>query len=269
MERKNMHENQTFQEHLYEPMRREIATHYLQHEMRKLLPHMRDEAFWRATDDEIARWYDTLSMKYFWNAVHGISMGFRLKSLVPWITSCHVAWSERELRLEEVSLGWKIGPSHQASEIQQWILAPDNTNALTEKRIALKAESAKSAPRDHFPIFVVRKEDALQVIDGNRRLLQAIVDDKTCLRAYVGEPIRTPVFQDHWVPTQILVDLVFWHKQHSVAGRDTTKTTAEMIVELIRDSAAGRHEFINTALHKDDSDHQRLRRAVEDKLESF
>ena len=78
----------------------------------------------------------------------------------------------------------------------------------------------------------------------------------------VGEPIAEPPLFEHWVPTSLLVDLVFWHKRQMEVGKDTTETTARMIAELIKNSSAGRKEFDERAVHQDDETHIKLMEAV-------
>lgn len=255
--------NKIFLPHLYEPFRREIAVRYAQQELRKLLPQLRDRALWQSIDEQIGKWYEELSIRNFWNAIHGISMGFRLKSLVPWITSLNVQWVEKDLPVEEFWFGVKFGPiaslggSESAAEVREKLFLPENQKLLEQTRRKLEQERAKTAPRDNFPIFVVRKshgdsfEKKLRVIDGNRRLFQAIVNKKDTIRAVVGEPVGEPALYEHWVPTPLLVDLVFWYKRQIRAGRETTEVVARVIAELIRDSSAGRVEFTERAIHRD------------------
>ena len=77
-----------------------------------------------------------------------------------------------------------------------------------------------------------------------------------------GESIAEPPIFEHWVPTSLLVDLIFWHKRQMEVGKDTTETTAQMIAELIRNSSAGRKEFNERAVHRDDELHLKLAEAV-------
>lgn len=255
--------NKIFLPHLSESLRREIAVRYVQQEFRKLLPQLRDDVLWQSIDEQVQKWYEELSIRNFWNAIHGISMGFRLKSLVPWITSFNVQWSEKEVPLDELWFGGKFGPikslgcSESAKEVKEKLFLPENQKLLEQTRQKLEEEAAKTAPRDKFPIFVVRKshgdstEKTLRVVDGNRRLLQAIVNKKDTIGAVVGEPVGEPALYEHWVPTSLLVDLVFWYKRQIRAGRETTEVVARAIAQLIRDSSAGRIEFAERSIHRD------------------
>lgn len=269
-----MDTNKIFLPHLSEPFRREIAVRYAQQEFRKLLPQLRDDALWRSIDEQIGKWYAELSIRNFWNGIHGISMGFRLKSLVPWITSLHIQWAEKDIAVEEIWFGGQfgliasLGIPESAVAVKQQLFRPENRELFEQTQKILKEKTDETAPRDDFPIFVVRKthkdssEKKLRVIDGNRRLLQAIINKKDVIRAAVGESIAEPPLYEHWVPTSLLVDLVFWHKRQAQAGRDTTDPVAHTIAELIRDSSAGRIEFVERVADRDDEIDRRLLLAV-------
>ena len=264
----NTDKNKIFLPHLYEPLRRKIALCYAHHEMRKLLPELRNVSLWQSIDKQISDWYKKLSIKNFWNGIHGISMGFRLKSIVPLITSLHIQWTEKNILTEELWFGGKFGPIkslgvlESSMAVKNSIFLPEYRELLAQTKQILAEKSAETAPRDEFPIFVVRKENKLRVIDGNRRLLQAIVNKQETIKAFVGEPIAEPPLFEHWVPTSLLVDLVFWHKRQRQIGRDTIDTIARTIAELIRDSSAGRYEFARRSVHHDDEIHMRLLQAV-------
>lgn len=261
-------EEEKFSPHLYEPLRIKIAVQYVQQEMRKLFPELREGVLWGAMDKQIEDWYKKLGMRNFWNAVHGISMGFRLKSLVPWITSLNMKWEEKEMLIKDLWFGGQFGPIKEmkcrqsATDIKDKIFQEENKEILDKSRKILKEKKEETATRDSFPIFVIKKKEKFTVIDGNRRLLQSIVDKKETILAMVGESIVEPPLFEYWVPTSLLVDLVFWHKRQMESGNDTTETTARMIAELIKNSSAGRKEFAERAIHQDDELHLKLAETV-------
>lgn len=239
-----MKNDQKFPSHFYEPLRRKIAIQFAQKEIRKLLPELRDASIWQLIDKQIEEWQEKLGMIAFWNGIHGISMGFSSKSLVPLITSINIKWSEKDLSIEDLWFGGKFATvSHlenaeSAATVKEQLFQPNNKELLEKTKKVMEEKASETAPRDDYPIFVVSKEEKLRVIDGNRRLLQAIVYGKNTIKAYIGEPIAKPPIYEHWLPTQILVELVFWHKQQTLAGRETTDATAKVIAELIRDTSA-------------------------------
>ncbi|MBI5742644.1 MAG: hypothetical protein HZA25_02295 [Candidatus Niyogibacteria bacterium] len=271
-----MDKNKIFPPHLDDLLRRQIAVRYIQHEWRKLFPQLRDGDVWRSIDRQIAEWPEMLSMRNFWNAVHGITTGFRLVSIVPWLTSLNVKWEEKDVPLDQIYFRGKFGPiasleveePESAAAVKAAIFLSENAELLKTTRQFFEFHKDDTAPRDDDPIFAVKKDGRLRVIDGNGRTLKAIAEGKDFINAAIGEPISEPIFYEHWVSTSLLVDLVFWNKHYSRAGRDTTETTANMIAELIQDSSAGRIEFTERAVHHDDEIHMRLFSAVRRVLEA-
>jgi hypothetical protein len=263
-------DDKIFLPHLYDPARRQIAIQYVQHEWRKLFPQLRGKGLWQSTDKQIADWYEMLGVRNFWNAIHGITIGFRLTSIVPWITSLNVKWTEKDISFDELYFRGKFGPIASlevgtpefVDSIKKAIFLPENLEFLETTKQYFESHKNDTEPRSDHPIFVVRKNGKLRVIDGNGRVLKAIAESKDSIRAFVGEPTAEPALYEHWVPTSLLVDLVFWNKYHNQAGRNTTETTAKMIVELIRDSSAGRIEFKERAVHHNDKTHMRLLNTV-------
>lgn len=264
-----------FSPHFYEPIRQKIATQFAQKEMRKLLPYLRDDSLWQSIDKQIEEWPKKLGMIAFLNGIHGISMGFSSKSLVPLITSLNIKWSEKDLPIEELWFGGKfftvshLENAESVAEVKKQLFLSKNKNLLERTNEVIKEKAIDTAPRDDYPIFVVKKEDKLRVIDGNRRLLQTIANGKNMIKAHIGEPIAKPPIYEHWVPTQILVELVFWHKQQALNGQDTTDATAKVIAELIRDTSAGRFEFAKHGIHRDDEIHMKLFKAVKKILADY
>lgn len=263
-----MTDNNVFLPHLYDPLRKKIAVSFIQHELRKLFPQLRGESVWKLMDKAVEQWYEDLSIRNFWNAVHGITMGFRLISIVPYITSLNMKWTEMNSPVDNLWFRAKFHPvtpsdvPELARDVKNWLLSPNQKQIFNKTKKFLEGNFVATEPRDYFPIFVVRKESKLRVIDGNGRLLKAIIEGKEKIKAFVGEPVAEPVLFEHWVPTSLLVDLVFWHKRQKENKREITADMAKVIAELIRDSSAGRIEFSERVVHKDDEIHQQLLKAV-------
>lgn len=211
----NKEKEESFLPHLYEPLRIKIAVQYVQQEMRKLFPGLREGILWNAMDKQIENWYQNLGIRNFWNAVHGISMGFRLKSLVPWITSLNIKWEEKEIPVKDLWFGGQFGPIKEmkclqsATGVGDKIFQEESEEILDKSRKILKEKKDETAPRDFFPVFVVKKKEKFVVIDGNRRLLQAIINKKETILAMVGEPITEPPIFEHWVPHHCSLNSLF------------------------------------------------------------
>lgn len=246
--------------HLSDPFRRTIAVRYVQHELRKLFPTVRDADVLNALDGEVGRWFDGnptfAPVRDFWNGVHGISMGFRLKHIVPWVTSLHLQWNEADVPVDALSFGSTleevrvVGDRPLVPHVRSWYFDVLHRTALDEVRRAHEERSAQSAPRDAFPLFVIEREGILRVHDGNRRLLRAIIFEQPTIRAVTGRPNGEPALFEHWVPTSLLLDLVTLYRSRLTAGdAGATQYIAGTIARLIRHSRAGVHEFTVRCLH--------------------
>lgn len=246
--------------HLSEPLRRSIAVRYVQHELRKLLPSLRDAVAWSTVDADVLRWFDgnpTLApVRDFWNGVHGISMGFKLKHIVPYVTSLHLTWREEDIDIDALKFGSVLEEIHatrydpSVSNVRRWFFDPLHHKELAAARTAHEERSAQTVPRDDYPIFVTRKDGVLRVHDGNRRLLRAILFGQPTILAVIGEPCGEPLLFEHWVPTSLLLDLVSLHRyRFAMEDNDATRHIAETIARLIRHSTAGIHELNHRCLH--------------------
>lgn len=250
--------------HLYEPERRDIAIRYIRHELRKLFPKIRDEEVWKLLDSEVAEWWNenpTLTpVRDFWNGLHGISMGFKLKNIVSWLTSAHLKWEEKEVPVDELWFGSPIGflkeinEKPSAQQVREWIFRPEHAEHLEKERELSREKEDESMPRNEFPIIAIRREKNLVVTDGNRRLLRAILTNKERIYSVTAEPIAQPIIFDSWVPTASLCELVSFHRYWSALKRDTTEHVAHVIAELIRDSFAGQIEFTKRAVSASEID---------------
>ena len=75
-----------------------------------------------------------------------------------------------------------------------------------------------------------------------------------------------PVFYEHWVPTTLLIDLVYLYKWQNISGRENTVKYAETIAEIIRDTSAGQFEFFERVIHEDDEVYAELSKMVSEIL---
>ncbi len=255
-----MHTQIDYPKNIYDPFRREIAVRYIRHELRKLFSNIRDEQVWEMMDTAVAKWFkdepSLMPVRDFWNGLHGISMGFRLKNIVSYLTSANIDWQERDISVKELWFGATlrdlepIGQAPAASDVQAWFYDPTHAEILAAARLAEEQRGAQTMPRNQFPIFVVQKEGKFRVVDGNRRLLRAIFLEQTTIKAVIGQPLAQPPIFEAWVPTQTLIDLVASHRYWASLGRNLTQSIATVIAELIRDSTSGRLEFVHRSVSK-------------------
>jgi|GEM_PF-948766 len=219
-----------FPEHFKEPIRIEMAVCQIQEQFRKLFPSVPLE-IWPKIDLNIADWFfgedfELEPIYDFWNFFGGISRELKMKSLELWITAENVKWQKKEIPISEIIMTWdfpglefmgrapfKISDLIEVFSNPALICKKEELKKLSENR------SKKYAPRDHFPITVffdpvggvINSYKGYYILDGNRRTVKAVIEDRKTISAYVGKfkssQERWP--RDFWLPTGMLRDLVF------------------------------------------------------------
>ncbi|MCX6785105.1 MAG: hypothetical protein NTV81_04230 [Candidatus Komeilibacteria bacterium] len=263
---------QKYLPHLSDALRRKIAVQYLQHEFRKLFPSLRETSAWQTIDSEVGKWFsdnpELAPVRDFWNGFHGITCGFKLKNLLPWLTSQNIDWQEQEINIDQLNFGNDFlalkyfKPNPTVVEVKKWYLDPVNEKVFEEAKNILQQYSETSSPRDNFSLLVVEEKGELRVIDGNRRLLKAIFDQQEKLPAIIGKIIKEPRFFETWMPTSVLLELTWLNQREFGLFGLQTKSIAKTIVALIKGSQAGQYEFFNRCLGEGLAD-KKLRQVVQ------
>lgn len=247
----------TYPEHFYDPFRKGIALGYICHEMRKLFPSIKDTSQWELMDKDLQWLYAQTSetgVRDFWNLTHSISKGYKLKNIVPWVTSLGFSWTKEQLALDQLTFGTNFEELAQfekqpaVATVKSWYLDPTHKPELDKALQAHTERSTATAPRDHFPIIVTKRGNKLIISDGNRRTLRALLNQEEKIEAYLASPTDKPALYEQWTPTQTLMELVQFHRYQKKLGNTITQETALLIFHMIKESKAGRHEFLHRVL---------------------
>ena len=267
-----------YPKHLSDELRKEIAVSYVRHELRKLFPSLKKNADFKKIDKDVSNWLSgnpTLTpVRDFWNGVHGISMGFRLKHIGEWLTSTNIVWKKKNIALKKIRFGATfdelavVGIRPSIEDVRAWYFAPENKQALLKARKAHKKRSAETADRDKFPVIIRQLlGDEMVVMDGNRRLLRSVLFEKETVEAFVGKQKQNPPLSHYWVPTSLLLELITANRYWTKLGRNVTASIAKVATELVRDSSVGQQELknrcVDPSLHKEDA---KLLTAIEKRL---
>ena len=242
---------QNYLPHLSDLLRRKIAVQYLQHELRKLFPSLRNSSAWENIDNEVGRWFcdnpELAPVRDFWNGFHGIVCGFKLKNLLPWLTSQNIIWQEQDLSIDQLYFGNNFSAlkpfaaNPTAREVREWYFHQNHQTELKDAQEVLIKYSNSTSPRDNFPIVVVFEKNQWRVIDGNRRLLKAIFEQRAKVSAVAAHISKEPKFFETWVPTSVLLELVWLNQREFGWLGLATKPIAKTIAALIKGSQAGQH----------------------------
>lgn len=252
----------TYPSHIYDPIRIKIAQQYLMHEFHKLFPSIKDQTVWDLINTDVENWFDhapgLAPVRDFWNGVDGISRGFKLKHIVARLTSAHIHWTYEEFPINQLVFTAafeafeKLGPNLSASKIIDYLNKNADGKALKDASLqTLNDLSQKLVVRNQEPVIISGKDNVFQIIDGNRRSWEALLNNKPTIYAAVGRVVQDPAIFNIWLPTPLLMDLVAYAR-HIDQSEFALETMSDTITLLIKDSQSGQYEFFNRATSNKD-----------------
>ena len=206
--------------HLQEPIRIKIASGYLQHEMRKIFPRIRDKEIWKKIDREVKNLSNNTTMapvRDFWNLVDSICFGLKLKNLVPRLTSQNIKWSKEKVKIDDLYMGAKRDfkclekldiEMPNGRDVKDFLFNKRNLDILKFAKNDSLKNSKKTFDRNLFPIIIGPKNQKMVVYDGNRRFIKSVLEGKVGMVAYKATVIKQPMFYNYWIPTSRILDLV-------------------------------------------------------------
>ncbi len=269
-----------YPKHFYDPIRIEIATSQMQHDLRKLLPslHQKD---WAKIDEDVISWFtgenhELEPVHDFWNFFGGFSRELKLKSLLFWITAENVEWTEEKVKVDDIVITWDfpgldfLGRApYRAGNVRKELEKSENKGVLKDLIADSEEHSRKFLPRDHFPIVlfhdqkggVINQLSGFYILEGNRRTVRALVTAEREILAYVGKFKKDDDLwpQNYWIRTGILRDLIFWAITYEKEGDDKAfKTVRNFYQLLLRDFDLARVATIDKSF-KNFETSQRLR----------
>lgn len=251
----------SYPDHLTDELRIKIAGLYWIHAQREILGRISDGNHWLAIDLAIFRQTEWLInnglIRDFWNLIHGISMGWDLKSLVGYLTSANIQWLYRPcLSLREVKFN-PIGESGRLAvdqgcvtvqEVSDWYNQPKNRRLRIKHLVAFEMIIGESPPREDFPLILLDRTGigSYCALNGNGRINGTVLKHKSSLDAFIGQVInpQIPLLTDHWVPTSTMMELVDLHREKP----DAIEAIAQTLATMVADSSVGRIELKNRAI---------------------
>ncbi|MBU1117867.1 hypothetical protein KKD37_02785 [Patescibacteria group bacterium] len=255
-----------YPKHLSEKMREEVAVSYLKHELRKIFPSIEG----RDVDDlmknkEISRPRD------FWNGLHGISMGFKLKNILHFVTAENVKWIKTKVKCAKLHFGCelestkKVGPGKICG---QDYLEYYNSKILEKDRLLEKLHSLRGerSQREEDPIIAVQKGGKIFVLDGNGRLARHLIEGIEEINVYLGSIMGEKV-ENYWLATSLLIDvLTFCYQAIEKKDDDLFKKYVAILGDMLKSSESGKKEFKERALTKKEPYRSKILLAIGDDL---
>lgn len=252
---------------IYDPLRRRIAAETIQKELRKLLPSV-PETMWPKLDHDVENWFEGKESELatahdFWNGFEGITQGFKLKGILPYLTAENIEWDQASIPSEKIVFTTNLpildflGESPFKSQaLIDFINSPANKNKIQEIIQDSDKHAASSVERDHYPIIVLAEDDNFRLLDGHRRVVRAIFRHQENIEAYVGKfnsADKTP--KNNWVSTGFLRNLIrIWDINYE--DKKISESIKQIFIYLLKNHDNVRYIFplrvLNKNNHKDE-----------------
>jgi len=250
----------TYPKHLSEKIRQEVAISYLKHELRKIFPSIKSKEV-----DNLVNCSELAQPRDFWNGLHGISMGFKLKNVLYLVTAENVSWRYKRIQVDQLNFGvelscTKLIKTGKISALEFIDFYRKNSAERKKQLKVIEKIRGNDEIRENDPIIAIEKEvegeKKIFVHDGNGRLARHLLENKTKIDAYIGE-MKGDKPSNYWLPTSLLVDVLYYaYKSH-----DITKFV-EVLNEMLSSSKSGRYEFWERALTSDKEQRKKFEKIV-------
>lgn len=209
-----------YPQHIFEPIRLEIARELAVKECYKLLPFLSKSNF-KKLHETMGLWFiggvpDVAPIHDFWNVLEGLIVSLKGKDIIALLTSANMQWQPERIDATRLSLYWPIGnggleacgqPPYSYDMVKKRILDTSKRNAELKLSDAFAANT--NMARDDFPIIVRRNIDgSFQLLDGNRRTFRAWLQGRREITAWVGIVTASPALHNHWINKGFLRRLV-------------------------------------------------------------
>ena len=183
---------------LTEPTRIQIGLNLIARELIKINPQVNYD---QLVSHLAGKWQFEKSedVRDFWNLVHSLIAGYKLKRILPKITSAQWHWSlNAHLPIDNIRFTADTNNYELTGKSTSEVKALAN---YTEFKISMEAyPSAESKKRLEDPIIVFDDATTTEVHDGNGRLFFSLLTEKNSIPAYIGT--KTQIGKpNHWIPT--------------------------------------------------------------------
>lgn len=172
-----------YPKHLSERIREEVAISYLKHELKKIFPSINKKEI-----EDLMNNQELCNPRDFWNGLHGISMGFKLKNIISLVTAENIIWEKKTIKVAELNFG-----------VEMKVLS-------LEEIIKIRGNDFE---RENDPIIAIEKSEnnkkIIEVHDGNGRLARHIAENKEEIEVYLGK-MDGPYPKNFWLPTSLIID---------------------------------------------------------------
>lgn len=244
-----------YPKHLNQKIRKEIAISYIQHEFKKLFPSISQDDIKNLTHSK-----ELCLPRDFWNGLHGISMGFKLKiGLIYLITAENIKIKKEKIDIKKLTFGTnleqtKILEKEEPSALELINFYKKNKKIENNDLKKVIKIRGKENNRENDPIVVFEKiqngKKFLSVYDGNGRLGRHILEDKKKINAFIGKYTtedHKPI--NYWLPTSLMMDILFFvYQAIDVKDKKLIDLYMKVLKNMLKNSESGKYELMNRAI---------------------
>ena len=200
-----------YPKHIYDTLRRKIAVEFAGKEIAKILD--ADDKWLLKLQHIVDDLYSGQSGVYapvhdFWSFIEMI-LHVKKKELPELISAENITWNIEDILIEELSITWMpfleqrqeiFGPKPWKVKDLIRIFSTDHKlfdQAQSKQREAV-GDKQHNFDQTNEPIVVVHRNNKLDLIDGNGRLFNALLDNQRTISCYIGKlQGRVPI--NYWV----------------------------------------------------------------------
>jgi len=102
-----------YPKHLSEKIREEVAVSYMKHELRKIFPSIDTKEV-----DNLMKNKELNTPRDFWNGLHGISMGFKLKNILFLATAENITWQKLTVDITDITFGVELAQTKKYEKVK-------------------------------------------------------------------------------------------------------------------------------------------------------
>lgn len=213
--------------HFQEPIRIQIAVETIHKELKKLLLSIPKNQ-WSAIKKDIISWFDGQKSELagvldFWNGFEGITQGFKLKNILPYLTAKNINWQETIISVDKINFTTHLPIYEDIAKVPfsgqvliDFVSNPKNKNQRNKIKKDSDKHAISSLARDNYRIIVIKKDNNnFYLLDGHRRVIKKIIYNQKSIKAYCGiftTKEQTP--KNYWISTGFLRNLMSLYNQY-------------------------------------------------------
>jgi hypothetical protein len=222
--------------HIYDKQRYQLALDILEKEFSKLLPETVHSA-WPQVKQDIEGWAES-PHKYhlddqvfldFWDIFAAVMESIKLKpAFTKLLTAENYSYHKKVVKIDDIHMSsalWQL-TKIPGLNLRNDISFTEIRKALNGKPVLLKEQrdindqhSTDSNQDEYLVIVKLSENGRMQVLDGNRRCLRALLYGKKTISAWVVETNgQSP--ENYWVPINDLMQLVELYKMTKKKHQD-------------------------------------------------